>query len=106
MRDALKDLAYQFWPGDAIGDGAVGVDAPAVGDVPVGEAREAVVLHNADPSVRTSELPDHAHRYFHGVVDDIVLADRVHAVDGLAGISVGACTGGRTSLGCYVCIIN
>lgn len=90
MRDALKDLAYQFWPGDAIGDGAVGVDVPAVGDVPVGEAREAVVLYNADPPVRAPELLDHSHRDFHGVVDDIVLADRVHAVDGQAGISVEA----------------
>lgn len=44
MRDPLKDLADQFCPGKAIGDGAVGVDAPAVGVVPVGEAREAVVL--------------------------------------------------------------
>lgn len=25
VRDALKDLAYQFWPGDAVGDGTVGV---------------------------------------------------------------------------------
>lgn len=90
VRNALKDLADQFWPGDAIGDGAVGVDAPAVDNVPVGEALEAVVLHNADPPVRTSELLDHAHRDFHCVVDDIVLADRVHAVDGQAGISVEA----------------
>ena len=44
MRDALKDLADQFWPGDAVGDGAVGVDAPAVGGVSVGEARESAVL--------------------------------------------------------------
>lgn len=79
MRDALKDLANQFWPGDAVGDGTVGVDAPAVGDVRVGEAREAVVPHNADPPVRAPELLDHAHRDFHGVVDDIVFADRVHA---------------------------
>lgn len=54
MRDALKDLADQFWPGDAVGDGAVGVDASVVGDVSVGEAHEAVVLHNADtPRSRT-----------------------------------------------------
>lgn len=79
VRDALKDLVDQFWSGYAIGDGAVGVDAPAVGDVPVGEAREAVVLHNADPPVRAPELLNHAYRDFHGVVDDIVLADRVHA---------------------------
>jgi hypothetical protein len=44
VRDALKDLADQFWPGDAIGDGTVRVDASVVGDVSVGEAREAVVL--------------------------------------------------------------
>lgn len=98
MRDALKDLADQFWPGDAVGDGAVGIDAPAVGDVPVGEAREAVVLHDADPSVRAPELLNHAYRDFHGVVDDIVLADRVHAVDGQASISVEAHPGSHGRL--------
>lgn len=91
MRDALKDLAYQFWPRDAVGDGTVGVDASVFGDVSVGEAHEAVVLHNADLPVRAPELPDHAYRDFHGVVDDIVLADRVHAVDGQASISVQTC---------------
>lgn len=90
MRDALKDLAYQFWPGYAMGDGAVGVDVSVVGDVSVGEACEAVVLHNADPPVRAPELLDHAYRDFNGVVDDIVLADRMHAVDGQASISVEA----------------
>ena len=79
MRDALKDLAYQFWPGDAVGDGAVGVDASVFGNVSGGEAREAVVLYNADPPVRAPELLDHAYRDFHGVVDVIVLAYRVHA---------------------------
>lgn len=98
MRDALKDLAYQFWPGDAVGDGTVGVDASVVGGVSVGEAREAVVLHNADPPVRAPELLDHAYRYFHGVVDDIVLADRVHAVDGQASISVEAQPGSHGRL--------
>ena len=44
VRDALKDLAYQFWPGDAVGDGTVGVDASVVGGVSIGEAREAGVL--------------------------------------------------------------
>lgn len=88
MRDVLKDLAYQLWPGDTVGDGAVGVDASVVGGVSVGEAREAVVPHNADPPVRAPELLDHAYRDFYGVVDDIVLADRVHAVDGQASISV------------------
>lgn len=90
VRDALKDLADQFWPGDAVGDGTVDVDVSVVGDVPVGEAREAVVLHNADPPVRAPELLDHAHRDFHGVVDDVFLAVRVHAVDGQASISVEA----------------
>ena len=98
MRDALKDLADQFWPGDAVGDGAVSVDASVVGYVSVGEAREAVVLHDADPPVRAPELLDHAHRDFHGVVDDIVLADRVHAVDGQASISVEAHPGSHGSL--------
>lgn len=98
MRDALKDLADRFWPGDAVGDGTVGVYASVVGDVSVGEAREAVVLHNADPPVRAPELLDHAHRDCHGVVDDIVLTDRVHAVDGQAGISVKACPGGHGRL--------
>lgn len=74
MRDALKDLADQFWPGDAVGDGAVGVYVPAVGGVAVHKAREAVVPHDADQSVCTSEL-----------------ADRVHAVDGQAVIAVDAC---------------
>lgn len=44
VRDALKDLAYQFWPGNAVGDGTVGVDASVVGGVSVGEARESAVL--------------------------------------------------------------
>lgn len=44
VRDALKDLSDQFWPGDVVGDGAVGVDAFVVGGLSVGEAREAVVL--------------------------------------------------------------
>lgn len=98
VRDALKDLVGQFWSGYAIGDGAVGVDAPAVGDVPVGEARESAVLYNADPPVRAPELLDHSHRDFHGVVDDIVLADRVHAVDGQANISVEAHPGSHGRL--------
>lgn len=98
MRDALKDLADQFWPGDTVGDETVGVDVPVVGDLPVGEAREAVVLHNADPPVRAPELLNHAYRDFHGVVDDIVLADRVHAVDGQASISVEAHPGSHGRL--------
>lgn len=88
VRDALKDLVDQFWSGYAIGDEAVGVDASVVGGLSVGKAREAVVLHDADPPVCAPELLDHAYRDFHGVVDDIVLADRVHAVDGEASISV------------------
>lgn len=91
MRDALKDLAYQFWPGDAVGDGTVGVDVSVFGNVSVGEAREAGVLHNADPPVRAPELPDHALRDLDRTVDDVVLADRVHAVDGQAVIAVDAC---------------
>lgn len=79
MRVALKDLADQLRPGDAVGDGNVGVDASVVVGVSVGEAREAVVLHNADPPVRAPELLNHSHRDFRGVVDNIVLADRVHA---------------------------
>lgn len=97
MRDALKDLPYQFWPVDAVGDGAVGVDASVVRGVSVGEAREAVVLHNADPPVRAPELLNHAYRDFHGVVDDIVLADRVHAVDRQSSISVEARPGSHGS---------
>lgn len=97
MRDALKDLADQFWPRDAVGDGTVGVYASVFGNVSVGEACEAGVLHNADPSVLASELLDHAYRDFHGVVDDIVLADRVHAVDRQASISVGARPGSHGS---------
>lgn len=97
MRDALKDLVYQFWLGNAVGDGTVGVDASVVGGVSVGEAREAVVLHNADPPVRAPELLNHAYRDFHGVVDDIVLADRVHAVDWQASISVEARPGSHGS---------
>lgn len=98
MRDVLKDLANQFWPGDAVGDGTVGVDASVVGNVPVGEACEAVVLHDTDPPVRAPELQDHSHRDFHGVVDNIVLADRVHAVDGQTSISVEAHPGSHGRL--------
>ena len=88
VRDSLKDFADQFWPRDAIGDGAVGVDISVLGDVSVGEVREAAILDNADPPVGASELLDHAYRDFHGVVDDVVLTDCVYAVDGQASISV------------------
>lgn len=71
----------------------MGIYAPAVGDVAVGKPREAVVPHDADPSVRASELPDHALRDLDRTVDDVVLADRVHAVDGQTVISVEACPG-------------
>ena len=98
MRDALKDLADQFWPRDAVGDGTVGVDASVFGDVSVGEAREAGVLHNTDPPVRAPELLDHAFRDFHSVVDDIVLADRVHAIDRQTSISVEAYPGAIDAL--------
>ena len=103
--DALKDLADQFWPGDAVGDGTLGVDASVIGGVSVGEARETVVLHNADPPVRAPELPDHVHRDFHGVVDDVVDEDRVHAVDGQASIAVEAYPAWHISLGRHVCIL-
>lgn len=43
------------------------------------KAREAVVPHDADPSVCTSELPDYALRDLDRTVDNVVLADRVHA---------------------------
>lgn len=98
VRDALKDLVDQLWSGYAMGDGTVGVDASVVGNVPVGEACEAVVLHNADPSVLASELLDHAFRDIHSVVDNIVLADRVHAVDGQTSISVEAHPGSHGRL--------
>lgn len=75
----------------------MGVDASVFGNVSVGEAREAVVPHNADSPVRAPELLDHAYRDFHGVVDDIVLADRVHAVDRQASISVEARPGSHGS---------
>lgn len=98
VRDVFKNFADQFWPWGAVGDGAVGVDVSVVGGVSVGETCEAVVLHNAAPPVRAPELPDHAHRDFHGVVDDIVLADRVHSVDGQASISVEAHPGSHGRL--------
>ena len=87
----MEYLVDKLWSGDAIGDGAVGVYAAAVGDVAVGKTREAVVLHNADPPVRAPELPDHAHWDMDAVVDGVVLADRVHAVDRQAVIAVDAC---------------
>lgn len=104
VRDALKDLAYQFWPGDAVGDGTVGVDVSVVGGVSVGEAREAVVLHNADPPVRAPELLDHAFRDFHSVADDIVLADRVHAVDGQ--VSMSSVGSDKISIAVFVLSLN
>lgn len=87
----MEYLVDKLWSGDAIGDGTVGVYAAAVGDVAVGKTREAVVSHNADPPVRAPELPDHAHWDMDAVVDGVVLADRVHAVDRQAVIAVDAC---------------
>lgn len=87
----MENFLDQLWSGDAIGDGAVGVYLLAAGGVAVYKAREAVVPHYADPSVCTSELPDHALRDLDRTVDDVVLADRVHAVDGQAVIAVDAC---------------
>lgn len=62
------------------------VDISVLGDVSVGEELEAAMLNNANPPLCASKLPDYAHRDFHGVVGDIVFADRAHALDG------GACT--------------
>lgn len=76
----------------------MGIYAPVVGDVAVGKPREAVVPHDADPSVRASELPDHAHWDMDAVVDCVDLADRIHAVDGQTVISVEACPGSHGRL--------
>lgn len=89
----MVNFLDQLWSGDAIGDGAVGVYLLAAGGVAVYKAREAVVPHDAGPSVCTYELPDHALRDLDRTVDDVVLADRVHAADGQAVISVDACSG-------------
>lgn len=66
------------------------VDVFALGDVSVGEECEAAILNNANPPACASKLLDYAHRDFHGVVGDIVFADRVHALDGEALVFVGA----------------
>lgn len=66
------------------------VDVFVLGDVSVVEEREAAMLNNANPPVCASKLLDYAHRDFHGVVGDIVFADRVHAVDEQALVSVEA----------------
>lgn len=76
----------------------MGVYLLAAGGVAVYKAREAFVPHDADPSVRAPELLNHSHRDFRGVVDNIVLADRVHAVDGQASISVEAHPGSHGRL--------
>lgn len=47
-------------------------DVFALGDVPVGEEREATNLNNDNPLVCASKLLDYAHRDFHGLVGDIV----------------------------------
>ena len=54
----------------------MGGDVSVVGDVPVGEAREIAIPHKADPPVRASELPDHAHRDF---VQDRVASQNLRA---------------------------
>lgn len=69
---------------------ALCVDVFVLGDASVGEECETAILNNANPHVCASKLLDYAHREFHGVVDDVVLADRVHAVDGQALVSVEA----------------
>lgn len=89
----MENFLDQLWSGDAIGDGAVGVYLLAAGGVAVYKAREAVVPHDADPSVCTSELADHALRDLDRTVDDVVLADHVHAVDGQTVIAVEAYPG-------------
>lgn len=51
---------------------SLSADVFALGDVPVGEEREAAILHNSNLPVCASKLLDYAHRDFHGVVGDIV----------------------------------
>lgn len=82
----------------------MGVDASVFGNVSVGEAREAVVPHNADSPVRAPELLDHAYRDFHGFVDDIVLADRVHAADGRG--SMSSVESDKISIAVFVLSLN
>lgn len=65
------------------------VDVFALGDVPLGEG-EAAMLNNANPPVYASKLLDYAHRDFHGVVGDVVFADRTYALDGETLVSVVA----------------
>ena len=60
------------------------VDVFVLGDVSVVEE------NNANPPVCASKLLDYAHRDFHGVVGDIVFADRVHTADEQALVSVEA----------------
>lgn len=84
----------------------MGVYLLAAGGVAVYKAREAVVLHNADPPVRAPELLDHPYRDFHGGVDDIVLADRVHADYGLersaASMNRISFAGARGTIACSI----
>lgn len=47
---------------------ALCVDVSVLGDVPVDAAREAARPNDANPPVRSPELPDNVHRDFHGVV--------------------------------------
>ena len=69
---------------------ALCVDVFVLGDVSVGEELEAAMFNNANQPVCAPKLPDYAHRDFHGVVGDIVFADRAHAADGQALVSVEA----------------
>ena len=96
-------IIYQVYPrsyydtnGDGIDDSFAGVTTNA------GKAKikgfELEAWTGLFAPVRTPELLDHSNRDFHGVVDDIVLADRVHAVDGQASISVEAYPGGHGRL--------
>lgn len=90
MRDVLKDLAYQLWPGDTVGDGAVGVDASVFGNVSVGEAREAVVLYNADPPVGAPKLLVHSFGNYDSIINDVALSHCEHAVDWQEPVGVDA----------------
>lgn len=69
------------------------MDVSVLGDAPVGEAREVAILNDANPPVRSPELPDRTHRDFHAVVNDVVLADRVSSVDGCVSMPAEACPG-------------
>lgn len=76
--------------GRAGSSAAICVDISVLGNVPVGEELEAAMLNNANPPLCASKLPDYAHRDFHGVVGDIVFADRVYVTDRQEPVGVDA----------------